>query len=625
MKSYPVYPGDSGLSEQFNAVRSDTVPASWLHTHQQLGALSLGTNPTNGQTLTLVINGTSVVITFVSSIGTTAGNVLIGASAAATIANLMGLLAHPLQTTSTQVALSAANAAIIPYAQYALVGTVITPSSVNLAGYTPLTSFNITTTVTSGSWTAQTMQLFVESGVYLLKKTRVVFVGGSTPTVTAPSSYPRIDLLTIDSSGTLAWVTGTENASPVVPTYPLNKIVLCELYNVTTETALYNNSNQQAGQGYISNDTRPFILVGPYISQSGAEIYAPDTGSANVYAVALTPAITSYTVGQQITFLAANSSTAASTLNVNGVGAVAIKKAAIGSLLDLAANDIVSGQMVTVEYDGTYWQITSASGVVPINYAVAKQQFAYNSNQFTGVINLNGNALGGVAVGYKSNGTNGVNLTPIYIDANGNITFGSVMLLGAGTGCSFFNGLTSVGNTVYGCACQINTSQIFFYATYNGGTSWTTGTITFSGTAPVLNDGFAMYSDGTYVYIMKQATTVTTWRKYSVSGGTLTYVADYTPSTTIPLTDLNGDEGKWIFTISGTASKLNGTNYTLPAITAGTTFTIPTNIKSPFDHCGSTYVAVSIIPYNSLNNIIFVQNTANPITLISTILSNTLC
>jgi hypothetical protein len=50
-----------------------------------VGSYALGTgNPSNGQTVKL--NG--VTITFVSSIGTTAGNVLIGADATATVANL---------------------------------------------------------------------------------------------------------------------------------------------------------------------------------------------------------------------------------------------------------------------------------------------------------------------------------------------------------------------------------------------------------------------------------------------------------------------------------------------------------------------------------------------------------
>jgi len=42
-------------------------------------------------------------------------------------------------------------------------------------------------------------------------------------------------------------------------------VVLCEVYHVVGETALYDYENQQAGQGYIYNDVRPTLLL-PYIS-----------------------------------------------------------------------------------------------------------------------------------------------------------------------------------------------------------------------------------------------------------------------------------------------------------------------------------------------------------------------
>jgi len=71
------------------------------------GELLIGTQPTNGDTV--VING--VTFTFVTSIGSTAGNVLIGADAAAAITNLKALVNAPSTTTSTGVALSTANQA----------------------------------------------------------------------------------------------------------------------------------------------------------------------------------------------------------------------------------------------------------------------------------------------------------------------------------------------------------------------------------------------------------------------------------------------------------------------------------------------------------------------------------
>lgn len=86
--------------------------------------------------------------------------------------------------------------------------------------------------------------------------------------------------------------------------------------------------------------------------------YAADTGSANAYAIAPSPAITAYTVGQQLSFKATNTNTTTSTLNVNSLGTKTIKRPT-GS--DLVANDIVSGQIVSVEYDGTNFQMISPS------------------------------------------------------------------------------------------------------------------------------------------------------------------------------------------------------------------------------------------------------------------------
>lgn len=84
--------------------------------------------------------------------------------------------------------------------------------------------------------------------------------------------------------------------------------------------------------------------------------YAVDTGASNAYAIALTPALTANVTGMPIRFKAANANTGASTLNINSLGAATIKK---NATTDLAANDIKAGQLVTVIYDGTYFQLVN--------------------------------------------------------------------------------------------------------------------------------------------------------------------------------------------------------------------------------------------------------------------------
>lgn len=96
--------------------------------------------------------------------------------------------------------------------------------------------------------------------------------------------------------------------------------------------------------------------------QDGGDTYAADTGAADVYAMALSPAITAYVAGQRFSFKATNANTGASTLNVNTVGAKNILK---HNDVALASGDIEAGQIVEVEYDGTSFQMLSQLGNAP--------------------------------------------------------------------------------------------------------------------------------------------------------------------------------------------------------------------------------------------------------------------
>lgn len=114
------------------------------------------------------------------------------------------------------------------------------------------------------------LTLYADAGVFYLGATRVIFAGGNSPSFTAPTTNPRIDLLTIDSAGVLARVAGTEAASPSVPAYPADKIVICEVYNRVGQTQIFDTD--QTTNGYIKQDARP-ILGGSYIS-SDAQVDA---------------------------------------------------------------------------------------------------------------------------------------------------------------------------------------------------------------------------------------------------------------------------------------------------------------------------------------------------------------
>lgn len=90
--------------------------------------------------------------------------------------------------------------------------------------------------------------------------------------------------------------------------------------------------------------------------QKGIELYAADVGSTDAYAITLSPAIAAYATGMTFRFKANTLNTGAATLNVNGLGAITMKKAFNA---DLATGDILAGQFIEVIYDGTNFQMLS--------------------------------------------------------------------------------------------------------------------------------------------------------------------------------------------------------------------------------------------------------------------------
>ena len=89
-------------------------------------------------------------------------------------------------------------------------------------------------------------------------------------------------------------------------------------------------------------------------------------GTANALTVTCTPPLTSLIPGMPIHIKAASANTGAVTLNVDGLGALAIKKAGVNAL---DAGDILAGQVFQVAYDGTNFQLLSAYSL--LDYAAS--------------------------------------------------------------------------------------------------------------------------------------------------------------------------------------------------------------------------------------------------------------
>ena len=106
--------------------------------------------------------------------------------------------------------------------------------------------------------------------------------------------------------------------------------------------------------------TAKALLDSKYINelqlQNGGLIYAADAGTTDTYAITLSPAPSAYTTGMVVHFKANTINTGICTLNVNALGIITIKKQ---YNVDLADGDIKAGQLCSVIYDGTNFQLLS--------------------------------------------------------------------------------------------------------------------------------------------------------------------------------------------------------------------------------------------------------------------------
>jgi hypothetical protein len=95
------------------------------------------------------------------------------------------------------------------------------------------------------------------------------------------------------------------------------------------------------------------LTINGKTTTNGSFNYGPDTGSANTYLVAIS-GITAYVTGMVIIFKANTSNTGACTVNINSIGAKALR---IKVNNDPGSGYIATGSMVMAVYDGTNFQM----------------------------------------------------------------------------------------------------------------------------------------------------------------------------------------------------------------------------------------------------------------------------
>jgi len=109
--------------------------------------------------------------------------------------------------------------------------------------------------------------------------------------------------------------------------------------------------------GYVNGVTSAIqTQLDTKVQQTGAQIFAADAEASDTYVITLSPVPSSYTTGMVVNFSANTANTGACTINVNSLGAKSIKKL---YNVDPEDGDIAAGQLVTLIYDGTNFQMQS--------------------------------------------------------------------------------------------------------------------------------------------------------------------------------------------------------------------------------------------------------------------------
>ena len=145
------------------------------------------------------------------------------------------------------------------------------------------------------------------------------------------------------------------------------------LTNKTLTSPVINVGSDATGDIYYRNSGGSFTRLGigstdQLLKVSGGlpswatpsadnKNYIADTGTTNALVATLVPALGAYAAGVLVQVKVANTNTGATTINVNGLGAKTIKKG--DGTSDLVAGDIVAGQVISLEYDGTNFQMQS--------------------------------------------------------------------------------------------------------------------------------------------------------------------------------------------------------------------------------------------------------------------------
>lgn len=236
-------------------------------------------NANNGDVVSLIINGQTVTIQFVTAIGTTAGNVLIGGNAASTAYNLQQLLKNPGTTNTTQVAFSLKNQQYIGY--FSSGWPAVAFDAVSNGGATGTLTFNSGTT---GTLTNGVALVIVNTNSNTISG--VTWGGSPMTSVYSDASFTAIYMLANPPSG----------VKSVVVSGASTQIEACAItYSGISQTLALDNS---AGTTSINNNSNVVQALTPNTAGSWIIMsVAADTGNPYTASTGMTSRSKSATSG----------------------------------------------------------------------------------------------------------------------------------------------------------------------------------------------------------------------------------------------------------------------------------------------------------------------------------------
>ncbi len=231
--------------------------------------------------------------------------------------------------------------------------------------------------------------------------------------------------------------------NPQLSDTPGNDFIIHDILSSTNPFAILKTSGN-VGIGTISPSAK--LDVNGTFSAATSTIsnlnFGVDSGSTDDYAITLSPAITSYTRGMQLTFIANTANTGVCTVNVNSLGAKSLK---MKTNQDPTDNYIVFNTVVVAVYDGTNFQMIQPAAVVTAaeTISVAKNNsFASRSSSNpTGAVGDTDKKIASLVI--TAGSSEGMNVTQIVLADNSSVEMGDNF-----QNLKIRNGSTQIGFTI---------------------------------------------------------------------------------------------------------------------------------------------------------------------------------